>query len=161
MGINIREKGAGAEREIADDLNYILNSLYKDLGLAVPTKPVVQRNQNQSAVGGKDLVGTFGLAIEVKRQEALSVNTWWKQCAASALELGEKPILLFRQNKQKWRCVLLVDLPIPSTSHAFVTVRAEIDYEAFKSWFRAWAQRKLADEPPSENLVHPTLFDYS
>jgi hypothetical protein len=158
--INIRQKGAGAEREIADDLNYIVNGVYKELGLGLPTKPVVQRNQNQSAVGGKDLVGTFGLAIEVKRQEALSINTWWQQCAASALELKEKPVLLFRQNGKKWRCIILVDLPLPSESHAFITVRAEIDYEAFKSWFRTWVQRKIADVPPSENLVaHPTLFD--
>jgi hypothetical protein len=157
--INIRQKGATGEREIADDLNYIVNCIYQELGLALPTKPVVQRNQNQSAVGGKDLIGTFGLAIEVKRQEQLAINTWWKQCAASALEAEEKPVLLFRQSKQKWRCVVLVDLPIPSDSHAFMTVRAEIDYEAFKSWFRTWVQRKIAETPPSENLVHPTLFD--
>lgn len=158
--INIRAKGANGEREIADDLNFIVNSVYKDLGLGIPTKPVVQRNQNQSAVGGKDLIGTFGLAIEVKRQEALSVNTWWRQCAASALEAEEKPVLLFRQSKQKWRCITLVDLQIPSDSHAFVTVRAEIDYDAFKSWFRTWVQRKIAEVPPSENLtIHPSLFD--
>lgn len=157
--INIRQKGADAERAIADDLNYIVNCIYKELGLAVPSKPVVQRNQNQSAVGGKDLVGTFGLAIEVKRQEALSVNTWWSQCAASALELGEIPILLFRQSKQKWRCIMLVDLQLPSESHATMKVRAEIEYDAFKSFFRSWVQRKLAEEPPSENLTHPTVFD--
>lgn len=157
--INIRVKGATAEREIADDLNLIVNSVYKDMGLDIPTKPVVQRNQNQSAVGGKDLVGTFGLAIEVKRQEQLSINTWWKQCAASALELHEKPVLLFRQSKQKWRCILLVDLPLADNSYGYMTARAEIDYEAFKSWFRSWVQKKLSTDPPSENLVHPTLFD--
>lgn len=163
--INIRDKGANGEREIADDLNFIVNCIYKELGLDFPTKPVVQRNQNQTAVGGKDLVGTFGLAIEVKRQEQLAINTWWKQCAASALEAGEKPVLLFRQNGKKgtllgrWRCITLVDLPIPSDSHAYMTVRAEIEYETFKSWFRTWVQRKIAETPPSDNLVHPTLFD--
>lgn len=158
MGIDIRQKGAGAEREIADDLNLIVYSLYKDLGLAWG-KPVVQRNQNQSAVGGKDLVGTFGLAIEVKRQEALSINTWWKQCAASAHELGEVPVLLFRQNKQKWRCILLVDLPLPGAHHAFMKARAEIDYDSFKSFFRTWAQKQIANAPSPEEASHPGLFD--
>lgn len=159
MGINIRQKGAGGEREIADDLNVIVNSIYADMGLGLPPKPVVQRNQNQSAVGGKDLVGTFGLAIEVKRQEALSINTWWKQCATSALELEEKPVLLFRQNGKKWRCIMLVDLPIQDDGRAFVTVRAEIEYDAFKSFFRTWAQRKIAGAPNPEIAAHPTLFD--
>lgn len=157
--INIRTKGAGGEREVADDLNAILKDLYKDMGLDFPAKPIVQRNQNQSAVGGKDLVGTFGLAIEVKRQEALSINTWWKQCAVSALELQEKPVLLFRQNGKKWRCITLVDLPVQDDGHAFVTVRAEIEYDAFKSWFRTWAQRKIADAPSPEIASHPGLFD--
>ena len=156
--LNIRQKGAGGEREIADDLNAIVFSLYNDLGIAW-TKPVVQRNQNQSAVGGKDLVGTFGLAIEVKRQEQLAINTWWKQCATSALELGEIPVLLFRQNGKKWRCILLVDLELPSETHATMKVRAEIDYDAFKSFFRSWAQRKIADAPSPEAAQHPTLFD--
>lgn len=166
--INIRQKGANAEREIADELNYIVNSIYKDMGLDVPTKPVVQRNQNQSAVGGKDLTGTFGLAVEVKRQEQLSINTWWKQCAASALESAEKPVLLFRQNGKantllgRWRCIMLVDLPLPTTNGSvatFITVRAEIEYETFKSFFRTWAQASISKTPPSENLSHPGLFD--
>lgn len=156
--INIRQKGAGGEREIADDLNGIVYSLYTDLGIAW-TKPVVQRNQNQSAVGGKDLVGTFGLAIEVKRQEALSIGTWWKQCVTSADELGEVPVLLFRQSKQKWRCIIMVQLPLPGSNNAFMKVKAEIDYEAFKSFFRTWAQRQIADAPSAEAASHPGLFD--
>lgn len=164
--LNIRQKGATAEREIADDLNYIVNSLYKDMGLPVPPKPVVQRNSNQTAVGGKDLVGTFGLAIEVKRQEQLAINTWWAQCAASALEAKEKPVLLFRQNGKKntilgrWRCIMLAELPLsPEDNSSVISVRVELEYEAFKSFFRAWAQRSLAKTPPSENLSHPGLFD--
>lgn len=158
-GINIRAKGAGAEREIADDLNYIIHTLYKELGIEGQPWAIVQRNQNQSAVGGKDLTGTFGLAIEVKRQEALSINTWWAQCVKSAEDLGEVPVLLFRQSKQKWRCITMVRVPLPD--NAYVTARAELDYESFKSWFRSWVQRKVKDLPASEveAAAYPTVFD--
>ena len=55
MGINIRAKGAGGEREICDVLNSIIRDTMRILKL--PPKEVeaacrtVQRNQNQSAVG--------------------------------------------------------------------------------------------------------------
>ncbi len=137
MTINVRQKGQTGERDIADDLNAILRSIYAELEMSFPDKPIVQRNQNQSAVGGSDLSGTYGLAIEVKRQEALSINTWWAQCLKAATENKEDPVLLFRQNKQKWRCMLFVDLPVPGREST--KVRAEITYEDFKHWFRQWA----------------------
>lgn len=132
--INIRKKGFDAERAIADDLNLIVNTCLIVQKLPLPSKPVVQRNQNQSAVGGKDLIGTYGLAIEVKRQETLNVNTWWNQCVASARELNEIPVLLFRQSRAPWRCITYASLSLPQSST--VQVRAEIGYEDFREWFR-------------------------
>ena len=102
MGINIRAKGAGGEREICDVLNSIIQDTMRILKF--PPKEVeaagrtVQRNQNQSAVGGNDLTNTFGLSIEVKRQEQLAINTWWAQCLAAANRNNEHPVLLYRQN---------------------------------------------------------------
>lgn len=160
MTINIRAKGQNGEREIADALNLIVNALYKELGMAVPPKPVVQRNQNQSAVGGCDLSNTFGLAIEVKRQEALSINTWWKQCDVSAKERGELPVLLFRQNKMKWRCILMVELPLPSSGRAHVRVRAEITFEDFKEYFTNHTRAYLlGNRELIEAVEYPGLFD--
>lgn len=151
MALNARTKGQEGEREIARDLNAIVDELLVEFGLARqdPGKPRIQRNQQQSAVGGCDLVGTFGLAIEVKRQEQLSINTWWAQCVASAQKLGEEPVLLFRQNakpgqRTKWRCMLMVDLEIPG-SEALAT-RAEIDYDAFLMWFKNWAREHMRSE---------------
>lgn len=146
MGINIRQKGAGGEREIADDMNWIIYSLMKELGCDNPTMMSVQRNQNQSAVGGSDLNGTLGLSIEVKRQEALSINTWWAQCVASAKQDGGTPVLLFRQNGKKWRCILMANITLTAkddASWAGMEVRSEIDYDTFKEWFRAWARRYI------------------
>jgi len=132
--INIRAKGFDAERAVAIDLNEIVYDVYAFFGLPKPDKPVVQRNQLQSAVGGCDLTGTFGFAIEVKRQEALSINTWWAQCVKSANERNEIPVLLFRQSKQKWRCIMNLEAVV--TDNVRAQVRGEISYDDFKSIFR-------------------------
>lgn len=149
--INVRNKGATGEREIADDLNYILKGIYLELKLPWPDKPIVQRNQNQSAVGGCDLTGTYGLAIEIKRQEQLTVNTWWAQCTRAAEALDHHPVLLFRQNakpgqRTKWRCITIVDVPLPHAHLKPMQVRAEMDYEDFKNWFRDWAKAHIVDQ---------------
>jgi hypothetical protein len=156
MPINIRAKGATAERDIADDLNLIINMVRLELGIPVPGKQTVQRNQQQSAVGGCDLVGTFGLAIEVKRQEALSIGTWWAQCVKSAETLDELPVLLFRQNKAAWRCMISVQVPMPGSSSHIVT-RAEIPYDVFKDYFRLIVKRELRKTVPVSANVQ-TLF---
>lgn len=163
MAINIRQKGAGGEQEIATELNLIINMVRMQLGIPVPGTPTVQRNQNQSAVGGKDLIGTYGLAIEVKRQEALSIGSWWAQCVKSAEDLNEIPVLLFRQNKQKWRCVIFVDVPLPApqgTVYKSARMRAEISYDDFKTWFRMRAEHHLSQRVIKENpeFSHPGLF---
>lgn len=146
MGINIRAKGAGGEREIADDLNYIVYCLMKELGMDNPTMQSIQRNQNQTAVGGADLTGTFGIAIEVKRQENLAINTWWAQCTASANARNELPVLLYRQNGKKWKCIMPVSIHLgPNFGSGEVSVRGEVDYEAFKTWFKLWAMKAITE----------------
>lgn len=129
--INPRTKGQSGEREIASTLDAIVKDNLRSLGMKVSEKPIVQRNQNQSAVGGKDLNGTFGLAIEIKRQENLSINTWWNQCCESAEELGEVPVLLYRQNRKPWKCVTWGS---PS-EYSDITVRIEMSWEDFLDWF--------------------------
>lgn len=145
--VNVRQKGAGGEREIADDLNYIIYSMQKELGCENPSMQSVQRNQNQSAVGGADLTGTLGVSIEVKRQEQLSVNTWWEQCTKAAKQNGGVPVLLYRQNGKKWKCVMQVMVPFPSLGAGdlggWQVTRAEYDYENFKLWFKNHVIRYL------------------
>lgn len=151
MPLNGRTKGITGEQEVARDLNGIVDDLLRELGLPPqdPTKPRIQRNQNQSAVGGCDLVGTFELAIEVKRQEALAINTWWNQCVASAAALHHHPVLIFRQNtpaggRKLWRVLTVVDVGVPGTVP--IQCRAEIAYEDFKVWFKRWAKEHLRYE---------------
>lgn len=140
--INIRAKGQTGELEIANALEPIVQRLLREGGYPIPDKPVVQRNQNQSAVGGCDLTGTYGIAIEVKRQEQLSINTWWAQCTAAAATHGEHPVLLYRQNGKKWRCVTLVWLQLPGGTQK--QVRAEFGWEDFLAWFADWVKLKLS-----------------
>lgn len=154
MAINIRQKGAGGEQEVALELNAIIFGVYMELGMAVPTKPIVQRNQNQTAVGGRDLIGTFGLAIEVKRQEDLSINSWWAQCIASAKEIGETPVLLFRQNGKKWRCIMEVQVQI---GESVMITRGEIAFADFKVVFRRLVLQSFSGVKVV-HVDHPTLF---
>lgn len=151
MPINVRTKGQEGEREIAKILNGIVGEVRAASGwpvLAVNDE-LFQRNQNQSAVGGADLSNPMGLEIEIKRQEQLSVNTWWKQCEASAKRTGGVPVLLFRQNRKPWRVMLPGELPLVapnSTGYSNLgPCRVEIDLDTFKSWFRAYYNRWLSE----------------
>jgi len=141
MGINIRTKGQEGEREVQRALEPIVRKVLERNGIPLPEKAIIQRNQNQSAVGGSDLSNTFGLCIEVKRQEALSIGTWWAQCVAAAKDNNEWPVLLYRQNGKKWRCVTLVWLHLPGGAQQ--QARAEFDMDTFLAWFEQWVQRKL------------------
>lgn len=146
--MNIRQKGHGAEREVATLLNGILILTMREMGFpeetVVKAATSVQRNQNQSAVGGGDLSNTFGLCIEIKRHETLQIETWWKQCEASAKRNSEWPVLLYRQNNRAWRCVTYVTMSFPDGSgRGLYPVRADISYSDFQSWYRHWIKTKL------------------
>lgn len=147
MGINVRTKGQTGEREVAQALNSIVRAVLTARGLPPPPVDPIQRNQNQSAVGGGDLSNTFGLSIEIKRQEALSVNTWWAQCVAAAERNNEIPVLVYRINKGKWQVVLMVELPLwsaPGENKTHTVVRATIGWQEFLQWFYHVVDRKLA-----------------
>lgn len=137
---NIRTKGGDGEREVCK----ILNNLYLE---RMQTKQPeftcedidlpFQRNQNQSAVGGSDITNDFLLCIEVKRHEALSVKSWWKQCLASAMRSkGSVPILMYRQNKKSWIVQMrLYDLSPECPKHlGGMTVSISMDH--FLEWLK-------------------------
>ena len=147
MGVNVRTKGQSGEREVAKLLNAIIADVRAEKGLT-PLEirdEIFQRNQNQSAVGGADLSNPMGLEIEVKRQESLSVNSWWTQTVDSAARTGGIPILIYRQNRKKWRVMMLVNIPVPmdvpnySSYSSLSNCRAEFDLDTFKQWFKAYA----------------------
>lgn len=144
MSINVRTKGQEGEREIARILNLIVADVRAAMKLPqYETKDeLFQRNQNQSAVGGADLSNPMGLEIEIKRQEQLSVNTWWKQCVISAERTGGIAVLIFRQNRKSWRICMEGNLPLQAagatTYSSLGPCRVEIDMDTFKAWFRTY-----------------------
>ncbi|QQM18192.1 RusA-like Holliday junction resolvase [Stenotrophomonas phage Salva] len=146
MPINIRAKGANGEREVATMMNEIVERVCKEEGLSLPPKPAIQRNQNQSAVGGSDLTNPFGYAIEVKRQETLAVNTWWKQCEVASAEFGGTPVVIYRQNgKRKWNVVMYAFLPVWKST-GYVKARVTVDWDDFAQQFEATVRYYIRKE---------------
>lgn len=138
MSINIRTKGASAEREIYNLLNPIVIRIHNDCGHPLSSIDLIQRNSNQSAVGGNDLINTYGLSMEIKRQETLSINTWWAQCLKAANELNQHPVLLYRQNRKPWTCMTYGYLEI--SKGKFMKRRVSIDQPTFLIWFESWVK---------------------
>ena len=88
-----RTKGAAGEREL-------FALLSEQLGVTVT------RNLTQTRGGGADALDVPGWAIECKRQEALSIASWWSQATRQAEATGRKPALFYRQSRKPWRAVL-------------------------------------------------------
>ena len=145
MAINIRAKGANGEREVCDLLNKLLQPILDKHGIAHPEKPVFQRNQNQSAVGGSDITNPFELCIEVKRQEQLNINTWWQQCLTASNEFGGVPILIYRQNgKRKWNVVMYGMIAVAGPD-LLATYRVTLEQSDFENWFARYVDRYLGE----------------
>lgn len=144
MAINIRTKGASGEREIATILNEIIKEVLEVIGVPDINNPnyYVARNTLQSAIGGDDLTNTYGFSIEVKRQEALAINTWWKQCVKSASEKNKVPVLIYRQNRGKWKVITKTLLTTTCRRKARIVV-AETALENFIEIFRDQVEMQL------------------
>lgn len=144
--INVRQKGAEGEREVAKALNAVILRALNEQGHNVPDTDIVQRNQNQTAVGGNDLSNVFGLSVEVKRQEQLAINAWWAQCVAAAARNAETPVLIYRQNRKAWRVVMNAELPLPMAQGSYRAAkvcRVELSWDDFLEWFYQHVTRKL------------------
>lgn len=148
-GINIRQKGAEGEREVVKILTTITIDVMRSL--SCPEEEVekatkmIQRNQNQSAVGGNDLSNTFGLSIEVKRQETLSPGTWWAQCCAAAERNKELPVLMYRQNRKPWKIRTFGWLTIPNENGGWTYQQSIVEFglDEFKTWFTSWVRNRI------------------
>lgn len=151
MSINIRAKGQEGEREIAAMLNTRISEIHKRYKLPPIAKKdaIFQRNQNQSAVGGYDLSNNLNLAIEIKRQENLSISTWWKQCLESAKRSDAIPVLMFRQNRRPWRVMMLVDIlgfpGVKSSGEEWGIREFQVEFgvDNFLDWFEVYYCRFL------------------
>lgn len=97
-------KGKRGEREVVKLLQPIVDksySLYPHFG----EPPRMQRNTLQSDRGGYDIVGLEWMALEVKYQETLNVNQWWKQTIRQS-GADQEPVLIYRQSYKPWTVVI-------------------------------------------------------
>lgn len=86
MGKMQRNKGAGFERDIVNDLRSVLGI---DIG----------RNLSQTRDSGGDIV-LDRFVIECKRRASIAVYDWMKQCENSC-EDNQKPIVVCRADGEK------------------------------------------------------------
>jgi hypothetical protein len=94
-----RNKGHDGEREVVKLLKPIVETILGEGKL--------RRNLMQTREGGHDICGLDHLAIEVKRCETLEIEKWWKQTLRQAEQAGGLiPVLMFRQNRGKWRVMM-------------------------------------------------------
>ena len=138
----IRAKGANGELELAKILNPVVHKVKRSKG--IPEENIlnkhnqIQRNTRQTANGGSDLINTYGLAIEVKRQQTLNINKWWEQCCKSAFETSEIPVLIFRQNNKAWRVIMYARIE-PSE----LCFRSEISITDFLLWYEDYLTKNM------------------
>lgn len=92
--INSRNKGASAERELANFL--------KDHGY----ESAARGQQHKGGGDSPDVVGLPGIHIEAKRVEAGNLYVWLAQAVRDAAGSGNLPIVVHRRNKQRWVAIL-------------------------------------------------------
>ena len=114
-----KNKGANGEREA---LKWFMDR-FPDLG-------DLSRNFAQTRDGGADCLCIDGIALEIKRQETLSVAAWWKQTIQQAVTTKRFPVLMYRQNRKKWHFCLPANLIIKD-SWGYITLTEE----EFIKWF--------------------------
>ena len=100
--INGRNKGANGEREAA-----------KWLKLKFKLEHEPERNLEQVRFGGSgktqagfDLQGFQPFCFEIKRCEKLDLRSWWVQCVHAVTADYPVPVVMFRQNRGKWRFLI-------------------------------------------------------
>lgn len=118
--INGINKGKQGEREAAE-------WLYKEFNLSI--KP--ERNLEQTRDGGHDLNGFQPLCVEVKRCETLAKRDWWLQVTSAVTKEYSVPIVMYRQNRKKWKFL------ISARSIGLPTGFIELEVREFKMWVEA------------------------
>lgn len=135
--INVRAKGQRGEREVVKLLQEVVDKVRRRFG-AEPL--VLQRNSLQAHLGGADIHGLDGFAIEVKVQEAENIPGWWRQAIQQAEALSRPnrtpfvPVLFYRRNGRpwsvKWRAFVLTPRDRDN-----IELDVEADLSDFLDWF--------------------------
>lgn len=95
MAVNSRQKGARAERDLANIL--------KDFGYSNARRGVQYCGLN----GDADVIGVHGIHIEAKHVEHLNIYTAMEQSIDDA-KADETPIVCHKKNRKPWLVTLLL-----------------------------------------------------
>lgn len=139
MGSLSIQKGKRAERDIADRLRKIVAEVDDTDHISI------ERNQNQSAVGGADIEGLPFLSIEVKHHKTLALGSWWAQCVkqTDATNVVRRasggmiaaPCLIYKQHGRGWRVRMRTLLPV-GTGYPDVSVISDLSFDHFAFWLK-------------------------
>lgn len=128
MASKAKKKGARGEMEVIQLLQPIVDQVFAMFDM---DPPKLQRNLEQVRAGGSDLNGIPFLDVEIKRQEELRIEEWWKQACASAKPHTE-PVLMWRTNRGGWNVMLYL-----TCQRTCNTMRSVVTLHDFARWFRS------------------------
>jgi hypothetical protein len=126
MGRSQREKGSRAEREFINEIQDELGDFFGD----------IDKNWNQREETRFDLkLGPFG--VEIKRQEKLSVGSWWDEAVHQTAGSWLMPMLAYRLNFKPWTIVMaLTDVSYLMSGEATNLAIARDNMK--KPWTEQW-----------------------
>lgn len=143
--VNVRTKGQNGEREAIRLFELWASPVTTALALS---ELKLSRNLDQTRIGGYDVLGLDWMALEVKRQEKLSIPMWWRQCCSQA-DASQVPVLAYRQNRGPWR----FRLRPPGLAHcgqiATYKIALDLDVDNMRTWFQheLWFRLKYPNGP--------------
>lgn len=151
--INSRAKGAAGERE-----------LIKELGLHLGEEMVapLKRNLEQTRVGGHDIVGLDGWALEVKRYRQIKegdLARFWEQAVEQAHRVSHRPALAYREDFRSWRFRVPVYTLDTRVNPEWTSVEwtADIGIEAFAYLIREHQCSGLHQDKSPPTFASPSV----
>lgn len=124
-----KAKGSGGEYEVIS----LLTGWAAEVGVTL----TLERNLEQTRMGGADINGVVGMEVEVKRVENLVISNAWAQVCKAAQRSGKHPFLIHRQNRKPWR----VRTTVNAAQHIggawkLTPLVVNLDIEDAKRWFQ-------------------------
>lgn len=143
--INSRNKGSSGERQLIQELGELL-------GLEM------KRNLEQTRMGGHDILGLPGWALEVKRYAKIresDLERFWAQAVEQALLVNAIPALAYREDFRSWRMRVPLELMVNgSWTGAWPQGEwtADLSLNGFATVFREHQRSCLLISKPPETL---------
>jgi hypothetical protein len=119
---------------------------------------IIQRNALQAHLGGEDLTGLEGFAVEVKFCEELKLESWWAQALRQAERKNAVPVLIYRSSFEDWTVRWRAYVNTPGDRDQ-IEMDLEVGIDEFLVWFESAYDEKIAPTvkvtpPPAPSVLH-------